>query len=252
MYRPFIVTHIQHRHGGILSHFITNGDIDRIKSSFWLCDSRRSLCGLMVASILFVSGSPSRQRSRSAALLDHIASRITDADAAIVRCSVRDVPADDLVGARRESDGAVRFGALVARSDAIVIATPVHNASMAGGLKALLDLLPERALQDKLVLPLASGGSAGHQLAIEYSMKPVLSALGARHVLAGVFACDVDVAWRDGVDPGPSLGAALIDRLDDAADTLVALLGAVPASGTRPRSDAPALHTLFAGERCSA
>jgi FMN reductase len=30
-------------------------------------------------------------------------------------------------------------------------------------------------------------------LAIDYRLKPVLSVLGARHVLAGVFACEGDM-----------------------------------------------------------
>ena len=57
----------------------------------------------------------------------------------------------------------------------------------------MLDLLDEKALAGKVVLPIATGGSPAHLLALEYGLKPVLSALGARHILAGVYATDKQV-----------------------------------------------------------
>ena len=78
----------------------------------------------------------------------------------------------------------------------MLISTPVYKASFAGGLKAVLDLLDEKALAGKVVLPIATGGSPAHLLALEYGLKPVLSALGARHILAGVYATDKQVRRR--------------------------------------------------------
>lgn len=57
----------------------------------------------------------------------------------------------------------------------------------------MLDLLPERALEHKVVLPLATGGSIGHMLAVDYALKPVLAALKAQEVLQGVFADDSQI-----------------------------------------------------------
>ncbi len=59
-----------------------------------------------------------------------------------------------------------------------------------GALKTLLDLLPERALEGKIVLPLATGGTIAHMLAVDYALKPVLNALKAQEILHGVFADD--------------------------------------------------------------
>lgn len=210
----------------------------------------------MTMQILFISGSPSLRPSRSGALLDHVVARVRLAGVPVERQSVLDIPAEDLIQVRRDGVAAAHLLDRVRRSDAIVVATPVYNASVPGGFKALLDLLPERALHGKPVLPLASGGSAGHQLAVEYSLKPVLSALGARHVLAGVFACDGDVHWQPG-DSRPCLVDTLTDRLDEATDTLLALIGvllAPPRPGASPLQIVPAapVQAPFDRERCSA
>lgn len=57
----------------------------------------------------------------------------------------------------------------------------------------MLDLLPERALAGKVVLPLATGGSVAHILAADYALKLVLSALKAEEILQGVFAFDSQI-----------------------------------------------------------
>ncbi len=67
---------------------------------------------------------------------------------------------------------------------AVVVATPIYKAAYTGGLKALFDILPQSALRGKTVLPLATGGSPAHLLAIDYALKPVLSALGASDLAA--------------------------------------------------------------------
>ncbi|WP_455828190.1 NAD(P)H-dependent oxidoreductase, partial [Klebsiella pneumoniae] len=68
----------------------------------------------------------------------------------------------------------------LAGADGLIVATPVYKASFSGALKALLDLLPERALEGKIVLPLDTGGTIAHMLAVDYARKPVLNALKAQ------------------------------------------------------------------------
>ncbi|MFY2980449.1 NAD(P)H-dependent oxidoreductase, partial [Klebsiella pneumoniae] len=70
----------------------------------------------------------------------------------------------------------------LAGADGLIIATPVYKASFSGALKTLLDLLPERALEGKIVLPLATGGTIAHMLAVDYALKPVLNALKAQEI----------------------------------------------------------------------
>jgi SsuE family FMN reductase len=85
----------------------------------------------------------------------------------------------------------------VAEADAIVIATPIYKASYTGILKAFLDLLPQDGLKDKLVLPLATGGSQSHLLALDYALRPVLQALDARQVFTSIYATSQQLTWSD-------------------------------------------------------
>ncbi|CUI49225.1 MULTISPECIES: NADPH-dependent FMN reductase [Achromobacter] len=168
-------------------------------------------------SILTLTGSPS-QRSRSSALLRHAAQRLRALGLGVSELGLRDIPAEELIEGHYSGAAAGALRARVGAADAVLISTPVYKASFAGGLKAVLDLLDEKALAGKVVLPIATGGSPAHLLALEYGLKPVLSALGARHILAGVYATDKQVRVDDD-------GAIHIDddvraRLDDAVDRL--------------------------------
>jgi FMN reductase len=118
----------------------------------------------------------------------------------------------------------------VARARAVVVATPVYKAAYSGVLKVFLDLLPQTALRDKVVLPLATGGSPHHMLALDYALRPVLQSLSARHILPGVYATDSQVTPLP--EGGYHFGAELADRLKEAVWTLVgeSARGA-PASG---------------------
>jgi hypothetical protein len=66
----------------------------------------------------------------------------------------------------------------------------VYKASYSGLVKVFLDLLPQAGPAGKTVLPLVTGGSLAHMLAMDYALRPVLSALGARHVVPGAFLLD--------------------------------------------------------------
>uniref|UniRef100_UPI0039EE98A3 NADPH-dependent FMN reductase n=1 Tax=Bordetella sputigena TaxID=1416810 RepID=UPI0039EE98A3 len=193
-------------------------------------------------SILTLIGSPSG-KSRSSALLHHVASRLAERGMAVGEAGLRDIPADVLIEGRYASPAAEALRRRVHSAHAVLISTPVYKASFAGGLKAVLDLLDEKALADKVVLPIATGGSPAHLLALEYSLKPVLSALGARHILAGVYATDKQVSFDE-------QGRALIEtdvrqRLDEAAERLLKHL-APPRPGPGPEA-VPLGPLAFAG-----
>jgi FMN reductase len=78
----------------------------------------------------------------------------------------------------------------VAAADGIVVASPIYKAAYSGLLKTFLDVLPQFALRGKVVLPLATGGSIAHVLAIDYALRPVLSSLDPLHVVNGLFILD--------------------------------------------------------------
>ena len=145
-----------------------------------------SLRRQVFARVLAIAGSPS-QRSRSSLLLRHAAGILQSRGLAVGELGLRDIPAEELIEGHYAGAAANALRARVAAADAVLISTPVYQASFSGGLKAVLDLLDPKALAGKVVLPIATGGSPAHLLALEYGLKPVLSALGARHILPGDF-----------------------------------------------------------------
>lgn len=72
-------------------------------------------------------------------------------------------------------------------ADGIVVATQIHRASFSGLVQSVLDLLPKSALAGKTVFPLAIGGSQGQLVALDYTLRPLLTARGATRVLGGHF-----------------------------------------------------------------
>ena len=86
-------------------------------------------------------------------------------------------------------------------------------------LSVFLDLLPQTALKGKAVLPLATGGSPHHMLALDYALRPVLQSLGARHILPGVYATDAQVP-KD-ADGQYQIEPNIAQRLGDAVQLLL-------------------------------
>jgi len=81
----------------------------------------------------------------------------------------------------------------VNEAQVVLVSTPIYKAAYSGLLKSFLDLLPQDGLREKTIVPLATGGSIAHLLALDYALKPVLSALGARDILDPVFATDPQI-----------------------------------------------------------
>lgn len=143
--------------------------------------------------VVLIAGSPDAP-SRSTAALERVREFLKEDGVRAHLLAVRYLPAEALLYAdvdQAEISAALRR---IAAAQAVVIATPVLKGAYAGALKAFLDLLPSNALKDKVVLPIATGDSAGHSLAIDYALKPVLSALGAQHFLPGVYLTDAQIA----------------------------------------------------------
>ena len=176
--------------------------------------------------VVLLSGSPAA-RSRTEVLLEHVSQRLRAQHVEVTLLRVRDFPAEDLLHARFDSPAVQRLQTVVASADGLVVATPVYKASITGALKVLLDLLPERALAHKVILPLASGGSPAHLLAVDYALKPVLAALKAQEMLQGVFAVDKQIAYAEG-ERAAQLDSELAERLDESVEQLLAALARRP------------------------
>ncbi len=161
--------------------------------------------------VITLAGSP-RFPSRSSALLEYARKQLRKRDIEVYHWHLQNFAPEDLLYARFDSPALQTLTEQLATADGIIIATPIYKASFSGALKTLLDLLPERALDNKVVLPLASGGTIAHMLAVDYALKPVLNALKAQEILQGVFANDSQVT---DYQHKPQFTPDLKQRLDD-------------------------------------
>ena len=168
--------------------------------------------------VLLIAGSPS-ERSRSAALLDAAGQRLAGRGAHLDQVHIRDLSPQALLLADVTHRSVSQAIDQVARAQAIVVATPVYKAAYSGFLKVFLDLLPQSAFKDKLVLPLATGGSPHHMLALDYALRPVLQALAAKQILPGIYATDAQVFVLP--EGASTLAPELALRVDDAVQVLV-------------------------------
>jgi FMN reductase len=185
-------------------------------------------------SVLLVAGSPT-ERSRSAVLLDAVAQRLQFRGVQGDKLLIRDLsPQAMILGDFGHPTISQAIGR-VAKADVVVLATPIHNAAYSGVLKVFLDLLPQTALAGKTVLPLATGGGAGQSLAIDYALRPVLQALGAKQILGSIFATDAQISISE--SGAYHLSEELGRQLDEAVNTLIT--DVLPASRAHTRRFAP-------------
>jgi len=145
--------------------------------------------------IIAISGSPSAA-SRTQRLLSHLLSLLERNGLETGLLSLSSLPADALFRADVTAPEIARAVAGIDTARVVIVGTPIYKAAYSGILKTFLDLLPQRGLDDKIVLPVATGGSPACQMALDYALRPVLQSLGADIVLPSIFALDRDVVWN--------------------------------------------------------
>jgi FMN reductase len=182
-------------------------------------------------SILVISGSPTRP-SRTAALAALVAERLASAGFVIRSLSVRDLPAEALLHARFDDPQILAAQRELEQAHGVIVASPVFKAGYSGLLKCFLDLLPQFGLRGKVVLPLLTGGTLAHVLALDYALRPVLQSLDPRLVVAGLFVLDkwIELASEGGVkrEAGATLEAEVLPRLETVVATFVDALRGQP------------------------
>lgn len=174
-------------------------------------------------SIILLGGSPSPNASTSR-LLQHVGEKLALHGRRVTRIEARELDPQALLAADCGDPGIARVLALVAAAEALVVATPVYKAAYSGLLKAVLDLLPQDGLAGKLVLPLASGGSQSHMLALDYALRPVLASMAPRSILPSIYATSDQLGRH--ADGCLALAPAIAARVALGVDQLDAELGA--------------------------
>ncbi len=157
--------------------------------------------------VLALSGSPAAV-SRTARLTETVLTRIAEAGPITVRhLRLAELDGGALVRYDLGHPDVARLNEAVAAAHGVVIATPIFKASYSGLTKVALDVLPQFALAGKVVLPLGTGGSLAHVLALDYALRPVLQSMAARHVVQAHFVAEAEM---DSAEPG---GAGLAEAV---------------------------------------
>jgi len=164
-----------------------------------------------MTSTLIVTASPS-STSRTTRLAALVGQRLAALGIDSTLLDVRTLPAEELLSARADAPPIAAALESLASARGVIIATPVYKAAYSGLLKTFLDLLPQFALREKVVLPLATGGTVAHVLAIDYALRPVLSSLDPLHVVPGLFVLDKHLVVQG--DGNLELDAELSAKLD--------------------------------------
>lgn len=150
-----------------------------------------------MVNVVAIAGSPSHP-SRTSVVLEYSKTVLASEGLNFDIISVRDLPAQDLLFANFDSPEIQQAKARVEQASGVIITTPVYKASYTSVLKAFLDLLSPGGLSKKVILPIATGGTLAHLLAIDYALKPVIATLGARYVLGGVYLLDTQIQANNG------------------------------------------------------
>ncbi len=109
----------------------------------------------------------------------------------------------------------------VVGSDVLVVATPVYRATYTALTKTIFDLLPMEGLRGTVVVAIASGYGASHELSVDHGLRPLVASVGGTTVPTGVYATRADVS-----DDG-ALSDALEARLAAAVAEALALSAAL-------------------------
>ena len=149
--------------------------------------------------------------SRLTGVENYIAANLAAKGIEVDKIQVHQLPAEDLITANYASKAIAKEVVKVGEADIVVFLTPIYKGSYTGILKTFIDLLPQKGLENKQVFPVAIGGSIAHLLALEYSLKPVLSILGATNIESPIYIVDSQVARVDG---GFSLDEVAKERID--------------------------------------
>src|SRR5690625_945146 len=82
-------------------------------------------------------------------------------------------------------------------ADAIIIGTPIFQASIPATLKNIFDLLPVNAFRDKVVSSVVTAGTAKHFLIVEQQLNPILAYMKAHIVPTYVFIEEKDFLRKE-------------------------------------------------------
>jgi FMN reductase len=114
-------------------------------------------------------------------------------------------------------DGLATINDAVAASDVVVFASPTYKASYTGLLKAFLDRYANNGLAGVTAVPVMTGGSPHHAMAVDTALRAVLVELGASVPSRGLFFImsqmdDLDAVVEEWAEANVALIARAVRR----------------------------------------
>lgn len=167
--------------------------------------------------IVIISSSTST-KSRLNGIVQYVQRKWENEGLNVCQVNIRELPAESLINSDFQDAEIKEALNKIENSIGIVIAGPVYKASYSGVLKTFLDLIPQNGLKNKVILPVFIGGTIAHLLSLEYALKPVLSVLGGKHFVTGVYAIDDWIKREDNYEF--ILSDELTERLNIATEEL--------------------------------
>lgn len=144
--------------------------------------------GYPMSDIVILSGSPS-ELSGSEQVLKFLGSILERENFSVTLISVKDINPHVLITGDYKSPIVHQIADKLQEAKGVIVGSPVYKASYSGVLKALFDILPQDVLEDKIVLPVMTGGSPAHLLAIDYALKPLIGTVKGQS-LKGLYFLD--------------------------------------------------------------
>lgn len=191
-------------------------------------------------------GQPSSTRLLADRLADATASELTAAgeQPAVRTLELRDL-AHDVVNALLTgvpSPALAEAFDLLTNADGIIAVTPLFTTTYSGLFKSFVDVLDKDSLVGIPLLLGATGGTARHSLALEYSIRPLFTYLRADVMTTSVFAATDDWAAGSTADEASPLPV----RIRRAGTELArAVAGRAPRTRQDPFADAPSFADLL-------
>jgi FMN reductase len=149
-----------------------------------------------VASVVGVSGSPTRPSRTTALVADVTRSYATALHATPTVIELAPLLGQLGQGPFRGDIGADARAALetVEKADVIVVGSPAYRATYTGLFKLFFDHIGQYALVDKPIVLTATGGSDRHALLVEHQMRPLFGFFQSLTLPLGIFASENDFA----------------------------------------------------------
>lgn len=151
----------------------------------------------MKIAILIGSLMGSKTKTAMNKVYEMLTARNLDIEATVLDLAEYDLPfSDGRHFLDYEGDAQFVTGTIM-EADAVIIGTPIYQASIPASLKNVFDMLPVHALEGKVASMVVTAGSQRHYLIAEQQLKPILSYMKAQIVPNYVFIEEMDFQLKE-------------------------------------------------------